>query len=163
MEKSQNEKFYEILKDFDIAMLITHFGDRLCARPMAIIHHEKNCNLWFIGYNVTEKMDEIRHDPRVHITCQRDHGKYLSLSGTALLTQDRSKIDQFWKESFKVWFPEGKEDPNITLVHVTAESGEYWDNSGTNKIKYIYSTAATYITGTTPQVTEAAQHGEVRF
>ena len=161
MTENNNAQFHDVLKDFDTAMLITRFEEKLYARPMAVAFLEENSDLWFVSGETTEKISEILADPRVHVTCQRDHGSYLSLSGTATISHDQKKIKELWKESFRVWFPKGTDDPNLTLIHVKAEQGEYWDNRGTNKIKYLFSALAAYATGTTPQVEEGKAHGEV--
>ena len=39
-------------------------------------------------------------------------------------------IHEAWKPTFKIWFPEGADDPNIVLLHVKGEDAEYWDSAG---------------------------------
>jgi general stress protein 26 len=29
---------------------------------------------------------------------------------------------------FKIWFPKGKDDPEVALLRVTLEKAEYWDS-----------------------------------
>ena len=55
----------------------------------------------------------------------------MSVSGTAEIVADRAKIDELWSPAMKLFFPEGKDDPNLRLIHVHAESAEYWDGPGT--------------------------------
>lgn len=163
MTENQNKKFLEILKDFDTAMLVTRSDSGLLGRPMAIVDVEENGNLWFISGEATEKTREIEVDPTVLVTCQKDHGRYLSLSGTASIVRDRSKIDQLWKESFQVWFPNGKNDPNVSLIYIETQRGEYWDTSGLKKITYLFQAASAYLTGKPPKIDEGREHGEVRL
>lgn len=159
--ESQSEKFCELLKKFDTAILVTASAEGMIGRPMAIAGVEEDCRLWFFTAKNTEKTGEIEHDSNVLVTCQRDHGTYLSLTGTAQLVDDRAKISELWKESFQVWFPEGKVDPRIVLVHVIPERGEFWDTSGTGKIDYLIQSLKAYATKTTPKVQEGEQHGRV--
>ncbi|HXC24386.1 MAG TPA: pyridoxamine 5'-phosphate oxidase family protein [Gemmatimonadaceae bacterium] len=62
------EKFYELLKDFNAVMLITHVtrGDAhatdINARPMGIAQVEPNCDLWFITGADTETVHDIASD-----------------------------------------------------------------------------------------------------
>jgi len=164
MPESQNEKFHEMLCDFNTAMLVTHISpQRMHARPMAIAKIEENCDLWFLSAEHTLKVDEVRADPRVLVICQKDRSNYLSLSGTALAVHDRTELDRLWSEPFKVWFPKGKDDPNICLIRVEVERGEYWDNSGINKARYLFEAVKSYVTGTTPKIVEGEQHGKVTF
>ncbi len=111
-----NKKIHSLLASFDTAMLISSSGKLLHARPMAIASLDDSSDLWFITSEQTEKIEEILSHPDVHITCQRDHSAYVSLSGTASISRDKSKIKELWKESFRVWFPKGVEDQSIVLI-----------------------------------------------
>ena len=154
--------FLELLRQFHNAMLVTHKSeDRLRARPMAVAKIEEDGRMWFLTDAESAKAHEIEKDTRVHIVCQNDRSAYLSLSGHAELVHDRAKVDDVWKEPYKVWFPGGKDDPHIALISVVPEDGEYWDNEGTNKFKYLFEAAKSYVTGHVPEVKEGEQHGRV--
>ena len=160
----QREHFHKLLKQFSTAMLVTHAGlGRLRARPMAIAQVEDDCRVWFITGAESAKAHEIEADTRVHVICQNDRSAYLSLSGRAELVRDRAKVAELWREPFRVWFPGGKDDPNIELIAVRPEEGEFWDNEGFNKIKYLLESAKAYASGKTPEVVEGDQHGRVQM
>ncbi|MDB6073365.1 MAG: class probable F420-dependent enzyme [Verrucomicrobiaceae bacterium] len=156
----QREHVYKLLKEFGTAMLVTHGDeDHLRVRPMAIAQVEDSGDVWFITSSETAKAHEIEHDSRVHLVCQKDHGAYLSIGGRGRLVNDRTKLDQVWNETMKVWFPGGKEDPTIALIAVTPEVGEFWDNEGVHMFKYMFESAKAYLTGTTPDLEEGSEHG----
>ena len=156
--------FHELLKQFRTAMLVTHAGEgRLRARPMAFAKLDEDDRVWFITGAESAKAHEIGADTRVHLVCQNDRSAYLSLSGHADLVHDRAKVAEVWREPFKVWFPGGQDDPEIVLVAVQPEEGEYWDNEGSNKIKYLFETVKAYATGTKPEIKEGEQHGRVQM
>src|SRR5438477_7370528 len=135
MPENDTQKFYELLKDFKTAMLITHAGnDKLRARPMAIAQIEPNCRLWFLSGLETAKTHEIEADTHVHIVCQNDRTAYISLEGRATLVRNRAKVEELWNEAYRIWFPLGKDDPDICLISVAPGEGEYWDNEGFNQI-----------------------------
>lgn len=160
----QREHLYKLLKQFSTAMLVTHAGlGKLRARPMAIAQIEDDGRVWFITGAESAKSHEIELDTHVHIICQNDRSAYLSLSGRAELVRDRAKVAELWQEPFRLWFPGGREDPSIELIAVRPEEGEFWDNEGFNKIKYLFQAAKACATGTKPEVTEGAQHGCVRL
>ncbi len=159
---AERTHFHALLTHFHTAMLVTHAGaDRLRARPMAVAKIEDDSRMWFFTDADSAKAHEIETDTRVHIVCQNDRSAYLSLSGRARLVRDRAKVEELWKEPFKVWFPGGKDDPHIALIAVTPEEGEYWDNEGRNKFKYLFEAVKAYATGTLPEVNEGQQHGRV--
>jgi len=155
-------KFYELLNRFDTGMLITHCGgNTLHARPMAVAQVEDNCDLWFITSLDSPKSTEIRSNEEVLVTFQNKRDEFITLSGRAELVRDPKKISELWRESFKVWFPDGVNDPNLALIHVEGRQGEYWDNSGLNKASYMLESLRAYFAGERAQVKEGAQHGRV--
>ena len=163
MSKDDHSKLVELVKEFSTAMLVTHEADgKLRARPMAIAQVESGGKLWFLSAEDTAKVHEIIEDTRVHLTLQKDRSIYLSINGHATLVHDRGKIAEVWQESFKVWFPEGKDDPKLVLIAVEPEDAEYWDNHGWKKVKYLFQAAKAYVTKTTPE-TQEDEHGMLRL
>jgi len=154
----------KLIRQFSIAMLVTHVeDDRLRARPMAIAQIEEDGRLWFITAMETAKAHEIEEDTRVQIVCQDDMSVYISLGGRAALVDDREKIHEVWKDSFNVWFPEGRDDPNAILIAVYPQEAEFWDNEGSNKIEYLFESAKALVTGTTPNADDDDQHAYVKL
>ena len=78
---------------------------------------------------------------------------YVSISGKAQLVRDRNKIEELWKPEFKMWFPEGKDDPQIALLRVSLEKAEYWD-SPSSTIGFVLNFVSSLVTG------KEADHGE---
>lgn len=142
-------------------MLVTRStAGELRARPMAVAQVEADNDLWFVTGTGSGKMDEIAADPHVCVTFQSS-SQFLSLSGQATLVRDRQKIDQLWNEAWKVWFPEGKQDPSLALLRVEAHEGEYWDRSGVEGLKYLFQAGKAYLQGTRPETDQQQQHRKV--
>ena len=157
------EKVQNILEDFDTAMLVTEAADgKIHARPMAIADFDASGDIWFITGEETGKVHEIEGHNQVNVICQDGRKVSLSVSGTAELVRDRKQIERVWQESFKTWFPEGKDDPSICLIRVHPSEAEYWDNSGWRGAKYLFSAAKAYAKGQRPKVDEPEQHGNVK-
>lgn len=164
-QNDETRKFCDLLNKFDTGMLITHSGNnKLHGRPMAVAQLEElpqGCDLWFITGLDTPKMDEIRSNEQVLVTFQNRNDQFLTLSGRAEVLRDPQKVDEFWRESFKLWFPQGQADPNLVLIQVRADQGEYWDNGGLNKISFAFEALKAYTQGETMDVKEGSQHGKV--
>lgn len=157
-------KFHDLLTRFDTGMLITHCGgDSLHARPMAVAQVEDNCDLWFITSIDSPKSMEIRSNEEVLVTFQNKRDEFVTLTGRAELVRDAQKVSELWRESFKLWFPQGVNDPNIALIHVSGRQGEYWDNSGLNKASFMVESLRAYFTGSQAQVREGSQHGRLEI
>ncbi len=159
-EQAKNQHLHELLESFDTGMLITRHGEQNHARPMAIACvDETNC-IWFATSIDSPKAEEIRADTRVSVTLQTSR-KFVALSGTARLVSDRAKIEELWKETWKVWFPKGKTDPAIALIRVDVDDAEFWDNAGAKGVRYVFEAMKGLISGQRPDLM-AGQHGRVR-
>ncbi|WP_165235799.1 pyridoxamine 5'-phosphate oxidase family protein [Aquisphaera insulae] len=154
MATAPEKKLHELLEDFGVAMLVTKTADGgFRGRPMALAEAEPDGTLWFATERGAAKVDEIEKDSRVAVTMQSST-KYVSLSGRATPVDDREKVARLWKLEWKVWFPGGKDDPNILLLRIDGDAGEYWDNSGTRGVKYLIEAGKALLTGTRPDVGE---------
>ncbi len=160
METGTREKLMGILKSFRNAMLVTQAQDKtLRSRPMALLKVEDNGDCWFMTGFDSGKIDEIGQNPMVNVSLQDDR-KFLSLSGQAVINRNRQKLEELWSEHLKVFFPRGKEDPNLALICVSPSEGEFWDNEGVQGLKFLLESVKAYVTGTTPDI-DNAQHGTV--
>ena len=123
------EKFKEIVKHESVCLFTTRLTEvPLTTRPMSV---QKVCdqgNFWFLSASDSEKNQEIETDQRVQLFFNNTSKyEFLSVYGTASITRDRAKIDELWTNIAKAWFPEGKDDPRVTVIKVTPEEGFYWD------------------------------------
>ncbi|MGE0788060.1 MAG: pyridoxamine 5'-phosphate oxidase family protein [Sandaracinaceae bacterium] len=156
------KEFESLLGSFDTAMLVTHGDDDVPrARPMHISKREGVADLYFATRSPSPKIQELIHDSKVAVTMQ-DKSRYLSISGRASVVTDRKKIEAAWSAPMKAWFPDGPSDPDLVLVHVEPERGEYWDMSGMKKAQYLFEAAKAVLRGETIEPMED-QHGEVRL
>lgn len=141
-------------------MLVTRSsGDELRTVPMAVVHIEPSGRTWFITARDSGKAHDLETDPRVQLIFSDDSANFLTMTGRGSLCAERAKIDEMWKEPFKLWFPEGREDPNIVLIAVEPVRAEFWDNSGFRKLQYLWEAARAYVSGDQLQVKEGGQHG----
>jgi general stress protein 26 len=149
---TERKRLFEMLRDFDTAMLLTHSADgAMHARPMAVAELQPNGDAYFAAQADSPKIAEIQADPRVVVTFQ-SRSQFASVAGRAELVRDRVLIEKLWSEAWRVWFPGGKDDPSLCLIWVAAETGEYWDNAGAQGIKYAFEAAKAYATGETPKL-----------
>ena len=151
----------DLVSDFDVAMLVTQTANGIHARPMAIARLDDGIGAYLVTDINSFKIDEINANPQAALTFQSS-SRFASVRGELTVVRDRQLIEQMWKEAWKLWFPDGKSDPNIALLKFTAHDGEYWDNAGLKGLKYVYEAAKAYAAGETPK-TDDAQHGKVRL
>ncbi|QJW98730.1 pyridoxamine 5'-phosphate oxidase family protein [Frigoriglobus tundricola] len=155
-------KLHDLLAEFGTAMLVTRTGEgQLRARPMALAELEPDGTLWFLTDRHSAKVDELGRDPHVGVTMQ-SQTRFVSVSGRAAPVEDRERVSRLWKLEWKVWFPGGPDDPNLVLLRVSVDAGEYWDNGGTGGLKYLFEAGKALLTGSRPNVEgDAKIHGKV--
>jgi general stress protein 26 len=156
-------KLREILEDAGTVMLMTrtHGTSDLHVRPMASVRVDDDGTMYLITSVKTTKVAEIQADPRVDVVFQ-SKTRFATVSGTARVHTDRALVNQLWSESWKIWFPEGKDDPDIVILVINPDRGEYWDQSGTAGISFLYRAAKAYFTGKEIEV-NGESHGKVRM
>jgi general stress protein 26 len=150
------EKLRELVKDIDFCMLTTiDEGGDLHSRPMSSNGEiDRDGDIWFFTNASSHKVSEIAKLPKVNISfADPDDQRYVSVSGTAQLVRDQKKIEELWKPEFKIWFPKGKDDPEIALLKVNLEKAEYWD-SPSSTIGFALSFVSSLVTGKQPDLGE---------
>lgn len=150
------QKLRELVKDIDFCMLTTvdEAGD-LHSRPMSSNGDiDADGDIWFFTNASSHKVSEIAKLPKVNVSfADPDNQRYISVTGTAQLVRDQAKIDELWRPEFKIWFPEGKDDPEVALLRVSLEKAEYWD-SPSSTIGYALSFVSSLVTGKQPDLGE---------
>lgn len=115
--------------DGQVAMLCTFTSDHaMDSCPMATQRIDDDGTIWFFSRKDSTKNQHVAANPAVQLIYMvPNKTEYLSLEGTATVTRDQAKIDELWSGWAKTWFPDGKDDPNLTLISVTIDGGHYWD------------------------------------
>ncbi len=153
MENKQ-EHLVEMMKKFDAGMLVTKTQeDGMHGRPMEVAKVDGNGVLYCSTSLNSPKLYEIENDSSVSVFFQQSRS-YVAVYGTAEIVKDQRLIDELWQESWRVWFPDGKESPDLCLLRITPHEGEYWDMTGQRGARFLFEAAKAYLTGTKPDRTE---------
>lgn len=138
MNDKSRERLDELIDHFDTAMLVMRsLQGELRARPMAIAGHGEEGLLYFATRAEDEKLEEILQSPEVAVTMQASD-RYLSISGRGRLETDVLLAKKLWSPAMNIWFPEGAEKAEFTLIRVEPTYGEYWDRAGLRKVEFLW-------------------------
>lgn len=144
------ERAWELMKKIGYAMLVTRDGERLRARPMAAYVEREEDAIYFLTDVRQHRDEEIARTPAVNLSFADTGGqKYVSVSGTATVTNDRDKIRGLFSTPARAWW-DNAEDPNIRVLKVRPEEAEFWDSPG--KLVAYTKMAAAAVTGTRPEM-----------
>ncbi len=126
----------ERIKDVRVAMMTTVSTEgRLHSRPMSTNEMEKDGTLWFFTKEFSEKVDEISRDNTVSLSyADPSNNTYVTVLGEAQIVRDRQKMAELWNVFLKAWFPQGLNDPQLTLLKVEPQEAEYWDSSSSKMV-----------------------------
>ena len=132
------EKIAGLVKGIHICMMTTVAEDgSIDARPMALQNVPFEGTMWFLTRSTSEKVDEVRKDQHTTLTFAAPaDGKYITLKGKTYASLDRSKIHELWNDMYKAWFPKGENDPEIAVLRVEIESGDYWSANSSKLVRY---------------------------
>jgi general stress protein 26 len=151
----ETTKAWDLIDKIGFCMLTTQSGNDIRARPMAAYVERMENAVYFLTDANSHKDDEIERWPNVCLAfADTKAQKYVSLSGTATVENDREKIKDLWGTPAKAWW-DSPDDPSIRILRVTPSFAEYWDSPGT-VISYIKMAAAA-VSNTKPDMGENAK------
>lgn len=141
-------KLKKLVKQVDIAMMCTHTPDgKMESRPMSTAGVDDDGTLWFFTNESSGKVDQIESTKGLHL-CYSDPSSntYATVMGYASQVDDEMKKEELWNDILKVWFPKGKQDPDLTLIKMRPTQAEYWDDSS-SKMVVLFKMAKAAISG----------------
>lgn len=154
MPHNDQNRVWELIDSIKFAMLVTHdgSGDELRARPMHAHGRREEDTIYFLTDRRHLKDDEVQINDNVCLAFSDTGGhRYLSVSGTATVVDDRARVHDLWDASNKAFWDD-ENDPNIRVLRVRPTMAEFWDSPG--KIVTSVKMAAAALTGAKPDLGE---------
>jgi len=138
----------QLAQEIDTCMFCTQGGDgKLKTRPMSVRKVDDDGNLWFLSDRNSDKNSEIESGSNVDLLFAGGHEKYLALHGAAEISYDKTKIKELWNPIAKIWFTDGEDDPDISVIKVKYDDGYYWDTKHGHMVSLL-KMAKSFVTGT---------------
>ncbi|MBX3581951.1 MAG: pyridoxamine 5'-phosphate oxidase family protein [Rhizobiaceae bacterium] len=129
-EEEARDRVWELAEDINICMFVTWDGERQRARPLAANVEREDNAIYFLVDVDGMKDDQIERYPVVTLAFADNSGyKYVSITGEAVVTNDRAKIAELWTPDNKAFW-DSKDDPGIRVITVTPDDAEVWDSPG---------------------------------
>ena len=133
------EKFGELIKDIKFVMFITRYNGStgLHSRPMTLQDIEFDGDLWFFTSKRSQLAHEIESSPEVCLAFSDNKDfTFVSAEGHAeIVTGDKEKERELWREPYKAWFAEGVDDPDLCLIKVEIHAADYWDSPSSKLVR----------------------------
>jgi general stress protein 26 len=149
------DRIWDLAKQIDVCMFITWDGEYQRARPLSARVHRDEDAIYFLVNDDSAKNEQLQQFPKVTLAWTDSSSyKYVTISGEAVLSNDRSKISELWEKTDEAWW-DGADDPEIRLIAVTPHEGELWDSPG--RIVATAKMVFAAITGATPDFGDNAK------
>ena len=149
-QKEAIDKLKSLVDDIMVCLFCTNLktDDGSTCRPMSVIKVCDQGNIWFFSEKSSDKNKAITSDKNVQLFFSHPaKSSYLVVNGEAEIILDKIKIEELWTPVAKIWFKEGKDDPNISIIKVTPKIAYYWDTDGSKMINFL-KIVASVVTGT---------------
>lgn len=129
MSSEDIARVVRIAEEIKVGMLTTRANGKLLSRPLTAVEVNEDGDLWFFVATKSDLARQIGKDGNVNISFAGKH-HWLSICGTAEIVRDVSKKEELWTPAVGAFTSDGAQSPSLALLHVNAESAEYWDNPG---------------------------------
>ena len=126
------EKLGDLIDGVEVAMLTTHAADgSMVSRPLQTLKFDGGGELVFFTSISSRKIGELTENHDVNLAYSNPSKQiYVSVRGTARIDRDRATIDALWSPVQNVFFPQGKEDPDLVVLRVRVRDAAYWESAG---------------------------------
>jgi general stress protein 26 len=123
------------------------------AQPMTAFRDEETGTIWFFTRDDTDLARDAGvgsgQSAMFHYG-SRDQNVWACVHGDlSVHGQDRAIIDRYWNPVLAAWYPEGKDDPHLTILRFEAGDGRVWVNEG-GFFKFAFEIAKANATKTLP-------------
>ncbi len=162
--KHHHQVLWDLIKDTRFCMLShRHTDGTLHSHPLTTQNKElgEDGCLYFFVSRSSEVGQRLQQDGNVNLAYANvEKDTWVSVTGTARVSEDREKKKELFNVMAKAWVPGGVDDPNMELVEVKIEEAEYW-NVKENKLLQLLKMGKAAATGTRPK--GMGEHAEVHF
>lgn len=149
--KDVQDRLWSAIEHHNTGMLGL-LGDRHHFQPMTAFVERDTNTLWFFTKNDTDLAQSIHAGADAAFIFE-DRKLQACIDGRLSLDHDRSRIEKYWNAHVAAWYPEGKDDPSLTLLRLEVTEAAVWLTEG-GLLKYAFEVAKANASKTTPDVGE---------
>lgn len=122
------QRIFEIISEPHLACIATLTTDNKPWARYVVAVGDKDLTIRFASYLDSRKIEQIRVNPEVHMTCGvtglTESSDYLQIQAKAVVSTGHEERHQFWNEKLRSVF-EGPDDPLYCVVILSPYRIEY--------------------------------------
>ena len=125
------ERLWKEVAEARAVMLGLVGGEPHHMQPMAVYADKESDALWFFTKLSTDLVkDTGASHPAMVCVMAKDMEFQASIHGALSPAHDRAKIDLYWSSNVSAWYPDGKDDPDLTLMRLDPIDARVWVSHG---------------------------------
>lgn len=121
------------------------------SQPMTAFREEETGTLWFFTRDDTDLARDaaVGGQSAMFTYGSKDQEVWACIHGELSVSHDRERIDRYWNPVVAAWYPQGKDDPHLTLLRFEADDGRVWV-SKSGPVRFLFEVAKANLTKTLP-------------
>jgi general stress protein 26 len=127
---------------------LTHSDEHF--QPMTAFVERDTSQIWFFTRKDTDLAQQLGQGAKAMFVFQEDKLQ-ACIGGTLSVANDRARMDKYWNAVVAAWYPEGKDDPHLTMLRLDCSDAEVWLSDG-GLAKFAFEIAKANATHKTPDV-----------
>ena len=154
IDRAEAEKrLWQELRDNATVMLGLE-ADDAHFQPMTAFTEPENGQIWFFTRSDTDLARQIGAGQRATMIFQ-SRRLHACLDGALSIQHDPDRIEKYWNSVVAAWYPDGKDDPLLTLLCFDCVNAQLWITE-TGPLKFMWEIAKANATGRTPDIGDRA-------
>jgi general stress protein 26 len=126
-------------------------------QPMTAFAEKEDGRIWFYTKTDTDLAKAVGDGAKaMFIVVSKDQNVQACIGGELMIQHDRARIDKYWGPVVAAWYPDGKDDPKLTLLCLECEDAQVWISKG-GPVKFGWEIAKANATKTVPDVGDHAK------
>ena len=122
-------------------------------QPMTAFLDREAQQIWFFTYRDTDLAQAVGDGGGHAMFVFQERDLQACIGGRLTLSHDAERMARFWNPMVAAWYPEGKDDPRLTLLRLDCEDAQVWLTEA-GPARFAFEIAKANATGTRPDLGE---------
>lgn len=118
-------RLWDEIERHQIGMLGVVGGPAHHTQPMTAFVEREAQRIWFFTRRDTDLVRQAADGHEAMFVFQQKDLQ-ACIGGTLRLNHDPARIDKYWNAVVAAWYPQGRDDPNLTLLSLDCGDAEVW-------------------------------------
>lgn len=143
-------RLWREIQQEQIGMLGVVGGEPHHFQPMTAFAEREDGQIWFFTYNDTELVQQIGQGETAMFVFQTK-ALWACVGGKLTVQHDRARMDKYWNAVVAAWYPDGKDDPRLTMLRLDCDDAQVWISEA-GPLKFAWEIARANAAGRQPEL-----------